>query len=366
MPYRRFGRVAVERHAPAGKAGRVDPPEQQIGIGHRRPGPAAAIAGRPRIGASAVRPDGDPFQPVDPRDRAAACADFDHLDDRDAQWQAAALLEAVDPRDLKGAAGLRLQLVDQADLRGGPAHVIRQNLVEAALSGDLGGEDGAARRPRLDEPHRKADRGLDRGQPAARQHQEQRAGKPLLTQQGFEIGEVAADQRLDISVCAGGREALVFAHLGRHFARQGDRDTGQAIGQISPTRRSCVGLVKLCRKPTAIDSIPSVMSRPASVATPASSSGTSTRPPASMRSRTGKRSRRGTSGGGRSMLTSYCSNRFSCRISIVSRKPSVVRSAVFAPLRSISALVARVVPWMMIERSAGASARRAIRYGSPR
>ena len=231
MPQRRFGRVAVERHAPAGKAGRVDPPEQQIGIGHGRPGPAAAIAGRPRIGASAVRPDGDPLQTVDPRDRAAAGADLDHLDDRDAQWQPAALLEAVDPRDLKGAVGLRLQIVDQADLRGGPAHVIGQNFVEAALAGDLGGEDGAARRPRLDEPHRKADRGLDRGQPAARQHQEQRAGKPLMTQQGFEIGEVAADQWLDIGVGAGGRKALVFAHLGRHVARQGDRDPGQAIGQ---------------------------------------------------------------------------------------------------------------------------------------
>ena len=34
---------------------------------------------------------------------------------------------------------------------------------------------------------------------------------------------------------------------------------------------------------------------------------------------------------------------------MVSRKPWVVISAVRAPLRSISALVASVVPWMMIE-----------------
>jgi hypothetical protein len=46
-------------------------------------------------------------------------------------------------------------------------------------------------------------------------------------------------------------------------------------------------------------------------------------------------------------LTSYCSKRFSWRISIVSRNPSVVTSAVFAPLRSMIALVARVVPWMI-------------------
>ena len=60
--------------------------------------------------------------------------------------------------------------------------------------------------------------------------------------------------------------------------------------------------------------------------------------------RTGRRRRRGTSGGGSSMPTSYCSKRFSWRISMVSRKPWVVISAVLAPLRSISALVASVVP----------------------
>src|SRR5271166_1590110 len=107
------------------------------------------------------------------------------------------------------------------------------------------------------------------------------------------------------------------------------------MARISPARRSCAGFVKLCRNPTATLSTRSDARRSASRTTPASSSGTRTRPRASMRSRTGKRSRRGTSGGGRSILTSYCSNRFSCRISIVSRKPSVVRRAVLAPLRSM-------------------------------
>ena len=39
----------------------------------------------------------------------------------------------------------------------------------------------------------------------------------------------------------------------------------------------------------------------------------------------------------------------------MSRNPSVVTSAVLAPLRSMIALVASVVPWMMIDRSPGAS-----------
>ena len=96
---------------------------------------------------------------------------------------------------------------------------------------DLGGEDRAARRAQFDEAHREADRGLDRGQPAAGQHQKQRADEAFTPQHGLEIGEVTADQWLDIGVGAGGREALVFAHLGRHVARQGDRDPGQPVGE---------------------------------------------------------------------------------------------------------------------------------------
>ena len=99
------------------------------------------------------------------------------------------------------------------------------------MAGDLGGEDRAARRTQFDEPDREADGGLDRGKPASRQHQKQRADEPLLPQHRFEIGEVTADHWLDIGVGAGGREALVFAHLGGHVARQGDRDPGQPFGE---------------------------------------------------------------------------------------------------------------------------------------
>ena len=47
------------------------------------------------------------------------------------------------------------------------------------------------------------------------------------------------------------------------------------------------------------------------------------------------------------MLRSYCSKRLSVRVSITSRKPAVVTSAVDAPLRWMRALVASVVPWMI-------------------
>ena len=80
--------------------------------------------------------------------------------------------------------------------------------------------------------------------------------------------------------------------------------------------------------------------------------GRSILPPASIRSSSVNRSQRGISGGGSVMFRSYCSKRLSVRISITSRKPAVVTSAVRAPRRSISALVARVVPWMIVPISA--------------
>src|SRR3974377_1913053 len=67
-----------------------------------------------------------------------------------------------------------------------------------ALPTTRGGETPPPRRPRWGEPHRKADRGLDRGQPAARQHQKQRTEKTFAPQHRFEIGEVTSHPRLDI------------------------------------------------------------------------------------------------------------------------------------------------------------------------
>ena len=81
------------------------------------------------------------------RDRAAAGADLDHLDHRNAQRQAAAFEKAIDARHFERARGLRLRLVDQADLRGRAAHVEGQNLIEPVLARDAGGKDRAAAGP---------------------------------------------------------------------------------------------------------------------------------------------------------------------------------------------------------------------------
>src|SRR5881628_1076970 len=108
-------------------------------------------------------------------------------------------------------------------------------------------------------------------------------------------------------------------------------------------------------KPTATAPTRSAASRSPTARTAASSSSRSTRPRPSSRPGTVKRSGRGTRGSGRSMYTSYCSKRFSWPISRISRSPSVVTNAVRAPLRSMRALVASVVPWTKTATSDGGS-----------
>ena len=65
------------------------------------------------------------------------------------------------------------------------------------------------------------------------------------------------------------------------------------------------------------------------------------------------------------MWRSYCSKRLSVRVSITSRNPAVVTSAVLAPRRSIRALVARVVPWMICAISSMATPSRLVTAAIP-
>ena len=65
----------IERHAPAVEIVRIEIAEHDAGVGHRRLVAAAAVAGRPRHGAGALRADAQQAAGVDPGDRAAAGAD---------------------------------------------------------------------------------------------------------------------------------------------------------------------------------------------------------------------------------------------------------------------------------------------------
>ena len=92
--------IRIERDRAARERRRIDHAERNVRIGHGRPHPAAPVAGRPRLGAGAFRPDGDALERIDLRDRAAAGADLDHLDHRNAHRQPGAFEETRRAIDL--------------------------------------------------------------------------------------------------------------------------------------------------------------------------------------------------------------------------------------------------------------------------
>ena len=214
----------IQRQAAGGEARRVDAAEHEVGVGHRRQRAAAAVAGRAGLGAAGIGADGDAAHRVHAPDRAAAGADLDELDHRHAHRQAAALEVAPGARHLEAARALGLAVLDEADLGRGAAHVEGEHVAQPALARQVRGQDGAARGPRLDEPDREARRLLQRRQPAAGHHQQQRASQPALARAFAQALQVAAHQRSHAGVGHGGREALVLAHLGADLARQADGD----------------------------------------------------------------------------------------------------------------------------------------------
>ena len=92
----------IERDAPACETVRIQPAQHEVGISHRCSLAAAVIAGRSRFGAGALRAYRDTTQFIHTCQRAAARADFNHVDDWDLDRHAAAFHEAVRTINLKG------------------------------------------------------------------------------------------------------------------------------------------------------------------------------------------------------------------------------------------------------------------------
>ena len=159
------------------------------------------------------------------RDAAAARADLDQLDGGDADGQPAALDEAPLPRGLEAVGGERLAPVHQRELGGGAAHVEGEHVAARAVRpAEEGGRDGARGRARLQHLHRDALRLLHVGEPAAREHQQERRRDAQLRHAPGHQGEVLLGERLDVGVGRRGGGALVLADLGRHLVRGGHRD----------------------------------------------------------------------------------------------------------------------------------------------
>ena len=153
----------VHRDLAAREVVGVEVAEQQVGVGHRRLGPAEAVGGGPGLRARAPRPDLQQTDLVHLRDAAAAGADLDQLDRRDADGKPAALEEALLARRLEVIRRQRLSAVDERELGGRAAHVEGEQVAAGVLAAEERGRDGARRRARLQHPNGRALRPPARG-----------------------------------------------------------------------------------------------------------------------------------------------------------------------------------------------------------
>ena len=228
---RRLGLVAMQRDGAARKARGIEAAEGGVGIGHGGLGAAAAIARRAGYATGRIGTDLNAAQRIHAGDRAAAGADLDQLDDRNADGEAGALHEAIGTRDLELARALQLEIVEQGELGRGAAHVEGDGLAGIVLGRDRAGQDGAAGGSGFDEAHRITPRRVDGRDAARRHHQQERACDAFRLQVGFELPEIAGHAWQHIGVGDGRRGALVLADLGADFAGERDRNARQFLGQ---------------------------------------------------------------------------------------------------------------------------------------
>ena len=152
--------------------------------------------------------------------RAAAGADLDQLQRRDAHRQAAALDEALLARGLEAVGDRRLAVIDDAELGRGAAHVEGQH-VRAAVGG---AEMGARRARRRPGPTSSSCTGVRLAssmlvRPPFDSISSSGAAMPRAASCAASRADVALGQRLDVGVDDGGGDALVLADLGRDLDR---------------------------------------------------------------------------------------------------------------------------------------------------
>ena len=196
--------VEVEAHFAAEEILRAEVAEHQVGVSDRRLCAAAVIAHRPGFGAGTIRADLQQAELIDPRDTAAAGADFNHLDDRHLEREAAAFFEAVDPGSLEICGQERLAAVDQADLRGGAAHVEGDHPLKLFAGAVEDGGQGAGRGTGFDQTDGVFPRHTTISDATVGQHDGDVTRQAQGAQVGVELTEVPLRQRLDVDVRGGG------------------------------------------------------------------------------------------------------------------------------------------------------------------
>ena len=225
--------LGVDRKRAAEQRARVRAPQHDVRVGDGGP-VAGAVARRPGIGARGERPDAQRARRVDPRDRAAARADFGEVDERKAHRIAAALDGAAAvrrARRFERRADLRHAAEHRAGFGGRAAHVERQHVRDAERAPDVRRGDDAARRPALDQRRGPVRRGLQRGHPAVGAHHEDRRLHAGRAHAARDAVEIRLHDRRERGVEHRRRKALVLAVLRVDLRRQRHLDVGDRRAQ---------------------------------------------------------------------------------------------------------------------------------------
>ena len=229
--------LRVNCHAPAEEGLGPHRAPDHLGVGDGWLPPAEAVAGRARVGASALRPDPQHATPVHPGDAAAAAADRHDIEHRGLDRKAV---------DLRLGRERRLPALDQADVGAGPAHVEGDEVGEARAPG-LARRPHHARGGAGEEGRDRAPAHAGGGQAAAvRLHDRKVPAEAGRRQPILEAAEIAVDDGLDVGGEGGGRAALVLPEHPCDVRGARHIDLGQAVldegGQRRLVRRVGVGV----------------------------------------------------------------------------------------------------------------------------
>src|SRR5579875_2734076 len=190
---------------------RISPPARKL-RSMRPSAMFASVVGGTGLRACRLRADVQLAEVVDPRDRAAAAADLDQVDDRDHDRVAGGQTAALDPVVRHD---LHVPALDQRALGRRPADVEREHVRLANQATEFGGAPEAARRPRLDHRDRDLARLLDRVDAAVRLHDVELPAEAAVADATREAAQVSLRDRLHVGGEDDGRGALVLPPLAR-------------------------------------------------------------------------------------------------------------------------------------------------------
>ena len=273
-----LGGVPVELDAAGERRVAIEVAEQQVGVGHRRLLPAAAVAGRARVGPGRVRAHAERAAGVAPGDAAAAGAHG--VDVHHRQRERA-------PADVAPACRRDVAVTHERHVARRAAHVEAHRV----LPGAAGGADGAAGGPRQHRPRSVPGRRRGVGHAAARQHHLRQRQPGVACALGQPL-EIAPQQRREGGVDDRRRAALVLAEHARGLVRGRDVHARRPPARRRGARARGGGTPRAGTRPRTRR-----RPRPAPRGATSSSSSSST-PSGPQRSRAPIRRSGGTSGGG--------------------------------------------------------------------